>query len=372
MSGLPLPVFFSTDQDAIINDTVAYYEGLVGKKLAPTQTETLLINAFAYRELMLRIAANEAARQNLLDFAAYPMLDYLGELLNVNRLPAGAAQCTVVFTMVDDNPSLVIPAGVRIQSTDGKVVFKTLADINVAADTATAGVICECTVDGAIGNDYQPGDISVILDPQAFVASAANSDVSNSGSDAESDDPYRERIRLAPAAFSTAGPDEAYIFFAKSADPTIIDVAITSPLPGDVNIYPLVTGGTAPSDEIIAKVLAACNDEKVRPLNDNVSVLAPTAVNYHITVNITTLLDAIDADVVTAVTAALNAYALARQTKLGIDVVISQIIGQCMLGLTDQIYEVAVAAPSTDVVIDESEYANCTSIIVNITGSNAA
>lgn len=369
MVTLPEPIFFDTDEAVILAESTAFYEALVGKKLAPSQAEQLIINTFAYREKMFRVAGNEAAKQNLLAFARYPMLDYLGQELNVTRLPASPAQCTLVFSMVTGHPALVIPAGVRAQSTDGKVVFITLQDLTVGVDDDTKSIEAECTTDGIVGNDYQAGDIAVMLDPQAFVQSVSNSDITNGGADNETDDALRERIRLAPSAFSVAGPDDAYIFFAKSAHPSIIDVAITSPDPGDVFIYPLLTGGVAPSTEIIDAVKAKCSPEKVRPLNDNVQVYAPAAVNYAITVHLTLLTDAIDSAVLALVNANLQAYKQARQTKLGVDVVISQIIGRCMV---DGVYECAVVSPSADVVIDPDQFANCTAINVSITGESDA
>jgi phage-related baseplate assembly protein len=365
MATLPEPVFFDTDEQGIIAEMTAYYESLVGKKLAPSQSETLLINAFAYREKILRIAGNEAAKQMLIDFAIYPALDYLGGLLNVDRLDATTASCSIVFSMVPGNPMLIIPAGVRIQSTDGKVVFVTLQDITVPANTATVTTIAECTTEGAAGNNYQPGDIAIILDPQAFVTSAANSDTTGGGTDQENDEAYRERIRLAPSSFSVAGPEDAYKFFAKSANPAIIDIAITSPLPLHVNIYPLMEGGVAPSDGVIAQINAACNPERVRPLNDIVTVAAPTAINYEIEVELTTLTSAIDATVLAQVNANIAAYAKQRQTKLGIDVVKTQIIGKCMV---DQVYECNVISPATDLVIAPNEFGNCTGINITITG----
>jgi len=369
MATLPEPVFFDTDEQTIIAESTAFYEGLVGKKLAPSQNETSIIQAFAYREKMLRIAGNEAAKQMFLDFAVYPALDYLGGLLNVDRLGAASAQCNIVFTMVSGNPALVIPAGVRIQSIDGKVVFVTLVSVAVSASSATVNVVAECTTEGVIGNGYQVGDISVILDPQAFVDSAANSDITNGGSDAEGDVAYRERIRLAPSSFSVAGPEDAYKYFAKSANPGIIDVEITSPLPMHVNIYVLMTGGVAPSEEVLGQVEAACNPEKVRPLNDIVAALAPDAIDYELTVELTTLTDAIDSKVLELVNANLAAYVLARQTKLGLDVVISQIIGKCTV---DQVYDCNVISPTVDLVIAKNQFANCTGINVSITGQSDA
>jgi hypothetical protein len=47
------------------------------------------------------------------------------------------------------------------------------------------------------------------------------------GTDDETDEELRERIRLAPSQFSVAGPTGAYKFFAKSAHPSIVDVSVT-------------------------------------------------------------------------------------------------------------------------------------------------
>jgi phage-related baseplate assembly protein len=268
MASLPEPIFFDTDEEVILSEMIADYELLTGKKLSPAQSERLLINGFAYREKMTRIAGNEAAKQCLLTFAVYPMLDYLGELVGVERLPASKAETIIEFRFVDEHTSLLLPEGIRLQSIDGNVVFTTLEAVNVLSTENTKQVLAECTKEGVAGNNYKVGDISIILDPQAYVSSVSNIGITNGGADQESDDALRERIRIAPASFSTAGPEDAYIFFAKSAHPSIIDVAVTSPNPGDVNIYPLLAGGVQPSQEIIDAVMAKCNPKKIRPLND--------------------------------------------------------------------------------------------------------
>ncbi len=75
------------DPQAITAEIVAAYEAATGKTLYPAQVERLLIDLIAYRETLLRAAINDAARQNLVRFARAPMLDYLGELVGVRRLP---------------------------------------------------------------------------------------------------------------------------------------------------------------------------------------------------------------------------------------------------------------------------------------------
>lgn len=86
VDGLPPPDFFERDPQAIAAALVADIEARTGQELRPGQYDRLLADAVAYLESLFRIAANEAARQNLLAYARYPMLDYLGELWGVARL----------------------------------------------------------------------------------------------------------------------------------------------------------------------------------------------------------------------------------------------------------------------------------------------
>lgn len=75
------------DAGAIRAEIAAAYEAATGKTLYPAQIESLLIDLIAYRETLIRAAINDAARQNLVRFARAPMLDYLGELVGIARLP---------------------------------------------------------------------------------------------------------------------------------------------------------------------------------------------------------------------------------------------------------------------------------------------
>lgn len=359
------PIFIESDPAVIITEMVAYYEDAVGFKLSPGQAEMLLIQAFAYREQLLRVQANEAAKQNLLAFARYPMIDYLGELVGVSRLPASKASASIQFNLVTGHPALVIPAGIRIQSIDGKVVFVTLTDKTVLVSDTTVSVLAECTTEGAAGNLYEVGEISIILDPQAYVSSASNLSVTAGGADAENDDGIRERIRLAPSSFSCAGPDDAYVYFAKSAHPLIIDVGIMSPIPGQVNVYPLLENAETPSIEILNAVDAKLNPRKVRPLNDTVVVAAPTKNEYTIEVNVTLLTGAIESAVEQQILKNLTIYADDRKKKLGRDAVLTQIIAKTNI---DEVYEVELLHPTIDITTDFSQVAFCTAISVNIIG----
>lgn len=364
---LPDPIFISVDSNTIVKEMTEYYESLTSRKLQPGQAETLLINAFAYREQLLRIGMNEAGKQNLLAFARYPALDYIAELVGVKRSPAAPARCQIRLTLISGHGGIVLPNDLKVQSIDGKAIFMISESKNVAPNVTVIDVPAVCTMDGIIGNGYQVGEISIILDPQPYLTAASNLTVTNAGTDEETDEKLRERTRIAPSQFSVAGAEDAYRFFALSAHPSIIDVAITSPIPGQVNIYPLLANGQEPSAEIIDAVYAACNAEKRRPLNDTVVVLAPLKRDYTITVNLTLLNSAIDSQIIQLVTTNLHTYVQERYISLGLDIVVTQIIARCMVA---GVYTVHVASPSADIVIPDDGYGNCIGIIVNVTGSS--
>jgi phage-related baseplate assembly protein len=357
--------FVDTNADTILNDFVADYESLSGKKLQPAQAERLLIQAATNRLVLQRIAINETANKNFLAFASGAALELVAELLGVYRLPAAAATCVIRFNLISGHGAFVIPAGIRVQSIDGQLVFittesKTVVDADVYVDIAAA-----CTEEGTKGNDYAISEISVVLDPQAYVTSAANQNITSGGSDEETDDELRERMYLAPSRFSVAGPEDAYKFFAKSAHPTIIDVAVKdhTPVAGSVTIYPLCLDGTLPSTDVKNAVSAACSAKNVRPLNDTVIVADPTELTYDIELEIKILNTADQATVLALIDDNIQAYINYRKSKLGIDVVISQIIKAASV---EGVYSVDVIQPAADVPAAVNEFTTCTTTTVTV------
>lgn len=362
-----IPSFIDRDAQVVLQDIIAKYEAETGKPLQPAQVERLVLNTFAYREVLLREQIQAAALMNLVRFSTAPVLDYLGELVGVKRLPASRAFCTVRLTLNSGHGDIVVPAGLRISSADGKAVFQTVQATEVDSATNVVDVDVECQSEGVIGNGYLPGNISTIMDPQAYLATAANLDTTTGGGDQETDAQLRERIYLAPSSFSVAGPKQAYKFHASSASPLIIDVAVLGPEdgtgPGIVEIYPLVADGTTPQ-QILDAVYTACNNEKVRPLTDLVNVYAPTLVAYDITVNLVLYATADQAGVVSQVTDNLQAYSDELRTSLGRDVVVSKVI---QLSQIDGVYSVAVASPAATIAIDSNKCAVLNTLTVNVT-----
>lgn len=275
VNNLPEPNLVDRDVEAITNALVAKYEELTGKTLYPAQADRLFLDVIAYREILVRNAIQDAATQNLLEFARAPMIDYLGDLMGVYRL------------------------------------------------------------------------------------------------EDETDDQLRNRIRLAPETYSTAGCRLAYKFHALSANSEIIDAApiradsIDAGVEGDIHIFVLTKTGTA-NQTILDQVSASCNDIKRRPISDDVNVFSGIEKTYTLDVTVTPYDTANLSTVAAAVQSAAEAYVSAKQQQLGLDIDPSQII-DALFG--EGVYKIDVNQPADTLVIHESEWAKCTEITVNMAGA---
>ena len=195
----------------------------------------------------------------------------------------------------------------------------------------------------------------------------------------EDDERFRERITLAPEAFSNAGSVGAYRYHAKSAHVDVIDGSVVGPdiavqngavvslnnvPPGVVRLYPLTAAGL-PSAAVKAAVNAACNADEIRPLTDKVEVLDPVPVDYTVTAQLT-LYQATDATVaLQQAQAAAEALRSSLASRMGADVVRSQWIDALHVY---GVYSVNLVSPATDVVLSADKWARCTGIAVTVAG----
>jgi phage-related baseplate assembly protein len=89
-----------------------------------------------------------------------------------------------------------------------------------------------------------------------------------------------------------------------------------------VQLIPLLKGGQIPGENLRKRVLEICSAEKVRPLTDNVTCIAPTEVSYDIdaTYKISTDDAAAVTDIQAAVTKAVDDYITWQRSDLGRDI----------------------------------------------------
>ena len=366
---LPAVEFLTTDAESIKSQILSGYESLTGRSLAAGDPVRLFLLSIAEILILQRTAINTAAQQNLLSYATGNYLDALGTYLSVKRLAESRAKTSIRFTLSQAlaNP-FEIPA--RFEVTNGVVAFATDADVTIAAGELTGEVGATCTTSGTSGNDYLAGQIATIVTPMAFLKSAENITITTGGSDAESDADFAERIRLAPNSFSVAGPVKSYVYHAKSASSAVIDVSVVSPTPGEVDVYPLLTGGVLPTEEVLKQIEDYLSADAVRPLTDYVRVLSPESVPYEIVVRYW-----ISADDKTksetirkAVETAVENYRLWQQTKIGRDITPAKLIAAVINAGATRI-DSASMQPAAFVELADNHVAQCTKVTVVYEGT---
>ncbi|MEA5135714.1 MAG: baseplate J/gp47 family protein [Candidatus Fimivivens sp.] len=307
------------DMQQEYDSTIAAVEKQLGEILNPGDERRIVVGTMISVLGAAVSQANAYANGQLVRYASDNMLDLLGDFVGAERLAAKAASVTLQFTIsAAVGATVEIPRGTRA-TPDGKHYFSTDKAVIAAYDVGTVNVTATATETGAAHNGIAAGGITVIVDPVAYVTAVTNVDISSGGLDAESDDDFRERIRLAPSQYSVAGPVKAYQYWAMSADPGIGDVSVTSPNPARVLITVLMSDGSVPSQTVLDAVLKVVSADTVRPLTDLVSVQAPTEIKY--TVAATYYISSADATqaatIQAAVAAAYSNYLSWQSEKLG-------------------------------------------------------
>lgn len=365
--GMPDVNFIETDPEKIKSDIINRYETAAGRTLSAGDPVRLFLLTIASEIIQLRQVFNHGAQQNLLTYAQGQYLDALGVFLDTARQPADKAVTTIQFTLTQAlSSAFFIPAGFQVSA--GNVIFETTELVAIAPGELQGTAQAECTQAGNIGNGYLAGQISTIVAPPAFLASAVNTTESIGGSDIESDASYAERLRLKPNSFSVAGPEKAYIFHAFSVSPSIIDVAIDSPTPGVVNVYTLLTGGALPSTAFLQEVEDYLSGEEIRPLTDEVHAKAPTAYSYSVNVDYYVLQsDAVRLSAIqTAVQAAVNDYVAWQQAKIGRDINPDELIKRVRDAGAGRILHTTLTPAFK--TLTKSQVAQCSSVTVTFKG----
>lgn len=179
----------------------------------------------------------------------------------------------------------------------------------------------------------------------------------------ETDDQLRQRVQLAPEAFTNAGSVGAYTFHALSASSDIKSVSVKSPNPGEVLVTILSkTGNGTASQALIDAALGKLSLDDVRPLTDNVSVQSAGIVNYSVEAVITVYQGPSSAVVQSESLAALNKF-LSERHAIGQVAALSGIYDALHV---DGVKKVHLISPTADVVATDEQAVYCNNINVSI------
>ena len=357
--------FATADAQTLLQGAIKIVEKSLGRSISRADPIRLLLDAFIAIILQQRLLIDESAKMNLLAFSKGEYLDRLGDLTGTTRLPASKAMTTVeVKLSAARETTTIINKGTRVTA-DDKIYFALDEALIFAAGETVKTARATCTEAGEIGNGFMSGELNRIVDPQPFLKSITNITTSAGGADTESDDSLRDRIHSSPESFSVAGPEGSYIFHAKSVSPTITDVEVDSPSPGEVNVYVLTQSGL-PGQELLDAVDAHLNAKTIRPLTDLVHVLAPEVENYEVDIDYyITRSDAVyAAQICAAAEAAVADYVEYQGSRIGIDINPDNLI---QLLKNAGVKRVEIRSPQFK-VIDNFSVAVCTGKTVNFAG----
>lgn len=314
--------------DQVQSEMIADYESFMSQAegrevtLERASVHRMILNAAAVHIFQGYQYVDRAGKQNLLKYSYSEFLDNLALFKGITRLPASSAVTTLRFTLsAIQSVAVGIPAGTRA-STAEDIYFATDEYAEIPAGSLYVEVPATCTEAVARGNDIPIGGVKNLVDPVPYVQSVSNTTVTSGGADTESDTALAERVYLAPSEYSTAGPEDSYLYHAKAYNPAIGDVVATSDHEaGEVNIVFIMADGSTPEQTVIDGLLAYLSDDTIRPMTDVVTVAAPTEAKY--TINFTYYINRSDsAQAVTiqsAVETAVSDY-IKWQRRIGRDI----------------------------------------------------
>lgn len=335
-------------QQEMVNDYLAKYYQLTGEKitLATSDPIRLILYSMAAQIYQMYMYIENAGQMGLLKYSEKNYLDNIGALKGIKRNPPTAATCTARFSIDEELATAVpIPAGTRVTN-DNAVYFYTNAYAEIPAGDLYVDIDCTCTETGTKGNDFDIGTLDTLVDSVEYISEVSNTTESTGGADIESDASFSERIYLAPAAYSVAGPSDAYAYWCQTFDSNIADVHVTSPTPRNVKIYILMEGGQLPSSAECTNLQAYLSDATIRPLTDVVVVSAPDTVTFNIDVDY--YINTSDSDnaatIQAQVEAAVDDYITWQTTSIGRDINPSKLI------------ELMMAAGAKRVVVTAPEF----------------
>lgn len=314
----------------VIADYQKKYFETTGKPMTlyPADPMRILINSFVLQLFQGYLYIDRAGKQNLLRYSYGPFLDHIGALKGIERLPAKAAKVTLrFFVSAIQSNAIPIPKGTRVSSGDMNY-FATETYSEIPPGESYVDIPCVCIVDGTAGNGYEAGQLNVLVDPIPYIKGVENTNLSEGGSDVESDESFSERIYLAPSAYSTAGPKEAYIYWMKTYSSSISDVRVEMPAPGEVDIRIILDNGVIPKESFLTEAKNFICNSNIRPLTDQVTVAAPDVVFYDL--SFTYYINQSDSSKAESISAAVDlatqSYIAWQKEKIGRDINPSELI----------------------------------------------
>jgi len=323
-------------------------------KPAEGDTAMLVLRAMAYRELHLRAYFNTLARAFFLSTATGSDLDALAETLyGLYRLKGAKPRAMAKFSLVAPLPyEFRVPQGFRLSDESGAYFALLSKDVVFKPGEVEREEEIELGIEIA----YLDIKTEIQTTPLPYLKIRQLTPFEN-GSDPESDEEFKRRIRVSLAHKSTAGSALTYEGYTYAADERIEDVKVVSPSPGVVHVIYWAEVMDEAMKERVTRTLSA---EDVRPLTDQVEIFAAKVEAFDVKGKLKIATNSDSAAVYTkAIKALREAFAA---TKIGEDVSVAKIIDALMV---EGVRDVQLTDPAQNIKIDDYSIARLASVQIS-------
>lgn len=243
----PNITFVDVDTASLVEEMEADFTSYTGRKLAKADPMRLILLWFADILARQRAVIDAAAKMNSPRFAEGEYLDLLCELFDrAGRRQASPARTTIRFYLSEKRPSTVaVAAGTRVRGDwEGvSAVFETEEELLIPPGKEYGDVSAVSVENGTAANGFPAGTVTECVDVFNYYRASENLTVSEGGADTETDAEFYEQMRKSMEGYSTAGPEGAYEYWAKAANPGIADVKATSEVEYGTALLPVYERG---------------------------------------------------------------------------------------------------------------------------------
>lgn len=259
--------YITYDPDEIWNEMMSAYVEAGGDILYPGDEKEMLLRSVQAIIVQMFSGVDNALRMQTLRYATGEYLDIIGELRGCERKKGTYAEFQVNITVNDSETQQILPAGTEM-TIDGSIIFATTEDV-ILPISGSESVTVKAETVGKI-TFAEEKELS-LLNPVFKIRRIVMSSVPTGGSEEETDDLYRERIRVHGFSSVTAGPSQQYENIAKTVN-RVLDAKAINGGAGVVNVYLVVDGDPFVYLPVRLEVSDALNAYNVRPLTDSVVV----------------------------------------------------------------------------------------------------
>ena len=226
--------------------------------------------------------------QSLFTTATGEFLDSHGALRGLERHKASKAEGDVILSLSQvQERDVLIPCGAVVSATvyDEMLCFETVEDVTIFKGTYSAHARVQAFEEGRKYN-VKAGAVKGFVSAPSLVTSVTNPDAFEGGSDRESDEKFRERIK---ESLKTP-PCTANSSYYKNTALTVAGVAGAGVVPkergaGTVDVYIAAQSGEV-TDETVNEVQELLSKEREVNVDVRVHKAQPVWVNYYLQIDV--------------------------------------------------------------------------------------